>query len=115
VAGAERIIKRNARDDIYNLFYAMDAAQRLAGNLYYPGCLSLERKRTSADSIAAWARPADMRAAYTRRRWTTAEDRILLELNSPTAASGELGRTVQSCNLRLWRLRTGQVPLPSDQ
>ncbi|MGC9541694.1 LAGLIDADG family homing endonuclease [Streptomyces sp. UG1] len=115
VAGAERIIKRNARDGIYNLFYTMDAAQRLAGNLYYPGCLSLARKRTTADSIADWVRPADMRATYTRRRWTEAEDRVLLELNSPTAASEELGRTVQSCNLRLWRLRTGQAALPSDQ
>ncbi|WP_367667000.1 hypothetical protein [Streptomyces sp. DG2A-72] len=93
----------------------MDAAQRLAINLYYPGCLSLERKRATADTISIWVRPADMRAAYTRRSWTNAEDRILLELNSPTAAAEELGRTVQSCNLRLWRLRTGQAPIPSDQ
>lgn len=113
--GAERIIKRNARDDIYNVFYAMDAAQRLAANLYYPGCLSLERKRTTADSVAAWVRPADMRAAYTRRRWTQQEDRILLELNSPTAAAAELGRTAQSCHLRLWRLHTGQAPMPGDK
>ncbi|BBC35660.1 hypothetical protein SGFS_069540 [Streptomyces graminofaciens] len=115
VTGAERVISRNTRDDIYNVFYSMEVAQRLAADLYYSGCLSLERKRTAADSFAAWARPIGMRAAYTRRRWSEQEDRILLELNSPTAAAEELGRTVQSCNLRLWRLRNGQVPMPNDR
>lgn len=115
VTGAERIINRNARDAIYNLYFAMEAAQHLATNLYCPGCLSLERKRTVADSVAAWVRPTDMRAAYTRRRWTEHEDQVLLELNSPTAATDALGRTVQSCNLRLWRLRSGQASRPSDQ
>ncbi len=93
----------------------MEAAQNLAAHLYYPDCLSLERKRVVADSFAAWSRPAHMRSAHTRRRWTENEDRALLKLNSPKLAAETLGRTAQSCNLRLWRLRTGQVPKPSDQ
>ncbi|MFF0204206.1 LAGLIDADG family homing endonuclease [Streptomyces sp. NPDC005017] len=112
VTNAERIPRRNARDDLYNILYTMEVAQGLAADLYYPGCLSLERKLTAAGSLAAWTRPAGMRAACTRRRWTGQEDRILLELNSPTAAAAELGRTVQSCELRLWRFRTGRTPMP---
>jgi hypothetical protein len=115
VTEAERIIKRNARDSIYNVLYTMEIAQRLAADLYYPDCLSLERKRTAADSLAHWVRPAGMRAAYTKRRWSEREDRILMEHNNPTSAAEELGRTIQSCSLRLWRLRNGQVPTPSDQ
>ncbi|WKX11549.1 LAGLIDADG family homing endonuclease [Streptomyces sp. NL15-2K] len=115
ITGAERAIKRNARDDIYNVLYTMEVAQHLAAHLYQPGCLALERKRMAADSLATWVRPANMRAAHTRRRWTEHEDRILLELNRAKPAAETLGRTVQSCNLRLWRLRTGQVPMPSDQ
>ncbi|WP_306190058.1 LAGLIDADG family homing endonuclease [Streptomyces sp. MK5] len=115
ITGAERILKRNNRDDIYNILYLMEVAQRLAADLYYPGCLSLDRKHTAADALSAWSRPAGMRAAYTRRRWTEHEDRILLQLNSPPAAAEVLGRTIQSCNLRLWRLRTDQAPKPSDQ
>jgi hypothetical protein len=115
VTGAERIPKRNSRDDIYNVLYTMEVAQRLAAELYYPGCLSLDRKRAAAASLTAWARPAGMRSAYTKRRWTDHEDRILLKLNSPTAAAVALGRTVQSCNLRLWRLRSGQVPRPGSE
>ncbi|MGW3460814.1 LAGLIDADG family homing endonuclease [Streptomyces olivaceoviridis] len=114
VTGAERNAKRNARDEVYNILYMMELAQRLAADLYYPGCLSLERKRATADSLSAWARPAGMRAAYTARRWTEHEDRILLKLGSPMAAAEALGRTSQSCSLRLWRLRTGQVPMPND-
>ncbi|MDC2951473.1 LAGLIDADG family homing endonuclease [Streptomyces heilongjiangensis] len=116
VTGAERTIKRNTRDGVYNVMYAMEAAQRLAAHLYYPGCLALQRKRIAADSLASWQRPAGMRVAYTKRTWTAREDRLLLELNSPKAAAEKLGRTAQSCNIRLWRLRSGQVPMPtSDQ
>lgn len=115
VTGVERNIKRNTRDSIYNLYYAMEAGQSLAAHLYYPGCLSLERKRAAAEALATWLRPASMRSAHTRRPWKEWEDRILLELKSPKAAAEKLGRTAQSCNLRLWRLRTGQAPMPSDQ
>ncbi|MFJ8495316.1 LAGLIDADG family homing endonuclease [Streptomyces sp. NPDC094038] len=115
VTGAERSLKRNARDDIYNLFYAMEVAQYLAADLYYPGCLSLERKHSAAEALATWVRPAGMRAAHTRRRWTGDEDRILLKLGSPMAAAEVLGRTTQSCNLRHWRLRNGKAPKPSEQ
>ncbi|MGW7256922.1 LAGLIDADG family homing endonuclease [Streptomyces sp. NPDC054834] len=115
MTGAERILKRNARDNIYNVLYTMEVAQLLVADLYYPGCLSLERKRSAADSLANWVRPTGMRAAYTKRRWTAHEDQTLLKLNSPMAAAEVLGRTTQSCSLRLWRLRTGQVPMPSDQ
>ncbi|MFF9265662.1 LAGLIDADG family homing endonuclease [Streptomyces longwoodensis] len=111
--GAERILSRNARDNIYNILYTMEVAQRLAADLYYPGCLSLERKRTAAGLLSAWARPAGMRAAHTRRRWTQEEDRILLACDSPAAAAEALGRTIQSCHLRRWRLGTGQVGTPS--
>ncbi|MBZ6079456.1 LAGLIDADG family homing endonuclease [Streptomyces olivaceus] len=115
VTGTQRTIKRNTRDGIYNVLYTMEAAQHLAADLYYPGCLSLERKRSAAGSLATWVRPAGMRAAHTARRWNETEDRILLKLNSPTAAADVLDRTPQSCNLRMWRLRSGQVPLPSKQ
>ncbi|MCI3278917.1 hypothetical protein [Streptomyces cylindrosporus] len=57
MTGAERTLKRNARDDMYNVLYMMEAAQHLAG----------------------------MRAAHTQRRWSADEDRILLKLNSPAA------------------------------
>ncbi|WP_369242659.1 hypothetical protein AB5J56_19830 [Streptomyces sp. R21] len=116
VTGAQRTIKRNARDGIYNALYTMEVAQKLAAHLYYPDCLALERKQTAADSLASRVRPAGMRAAYTQRRWSEREDRILLEHNNPASAAEALGRTIQSCSLRLWRLRSGKVPMPtSDQ
>ncbi|MCX4665312.1 hypothetical protein OG453_01250 [Streptomyces sp. NBC_01381] len=113
LTGAERLIKRNARDKIYNVVYTKEPAMQLAEDLYYPGCLALERKQTAAATLASWVRPADMKVAPPRRRWKEWEDRILLELCSPTAAAEALGRTAQSCGLRHWRLRNGKVPLPS--
>ncbi|MFF3491266.1 hypothetical protein ACFYWS_07935 [Streptomyces sp. NPDC002795] len=112
IAEVQRHPKRNARDGIYNVMYAMEAAQKLSAHLYYPGCLALERKQTAADSLIGWTRPADMRAAYTARRWKEWEDRVLLKHDSIAAAAEELGRTYQSCNLRRWRLLSGKVPMP---
>ncbi|MEW1778185.1 hypothetical protein [Streptomyces sp. NPDC086777] len=105
VTGVARNPKRNARDDVYNVLYMMERAQRLAADLYYPGCLALERKRTAAESPSGWVRPPGMRSAYTARRWSETEDQILLELSSPAAAADVLGGTTASCSLRLWRLR----------
>ncbi len=115
VTGAQRTIKRNARDSIYNILYTKEAAQELSAHLYYPGCLSLERKRTAAATLSDWVRPADMKIAPPRRRWKAWEDRVLLKLDSPAASAEELGRTEQSCSLRLWRLKTGRVPMPPEE
>ncbi|MEV8536259.1 LAGLIDADG family homing endonuclease [Streptomyces sp. NPDC051211] len=107
--GAERTLQRNARDEIYNILYTKEAAMQLAADLYYPGCLALERKKTAAASLAAWVRPPEMRFAPPRRRWTSSDDRELLKLNDPAAAARALDRTEKSCYMRLWRLRTGQI------
>ncbi|WP_055567835.1 hypothetical protein [Streptomyces atriruber] len=114
LTGAERLIKRNARDNIYNIVYTKEPAMELVRDLYYPGCLALERKRAAASTLASWVRPADMKHAPPRRRWKEWEDRILLQHGNAETSATELGRTVQSCSLRLWRLRSGRVPLPSN-
>ncbi|KJK53175.1 MULTISPECIES: LAGLIDADG family homing endonuclease [unclassified Streptomyces] len=106
ITGAERTIKRNARDGIYNILYTKEAAQGLAVHLYYEGCLGLERKKDKAAAIRGWVRPTDMRVAPPRRRWSPQDDETLLRLNDPATAAVALDRTEQSCNMRLWRLRT---------
>ncbi|MEU9749295.1 hypothetical protein AB0E17_26935 [Streptomyces niveus] len=115
VTGAERQIRRNERDGIYNIVYTKEAAVELAAHLYYPGCLALERKRASAASLAAWQRPAGMRIRPPGRRWKPSEDRVLLRLGDTARAAVELGRTESSCAIRLWRLRTGLVALPPHE
>ncbi|WP_326610973.1 hypothetical protein OG949_16065 [Streptomyces scopuliridis] len=115
LTGAGRTIKRNARDEIYNVVYTKEAAMRLAEDLYHPGCLAVERKRTSAVSLASWKRPIGMKVAPPRKRWKDTEDRILLETGDAAEAAQTLGRTVASCSLRLWRLRTGQTPMPPQE
>ncbi|MFD0069102.1 hypothetical protein ACFV99_34715 [Streptomyces sp. NPDC059944] len=69
--------------------------------------------RDAATALNTWSRPADMRVAPDRRRWTGSEDRVLLDLNDDAAAARELGRTEKSCCIRPWRLRTGRTPMPA--
>ncbi|MFC8392822.1 LAGLIDADG family homing endonuclease [Streptomyces sp. NPDC057238] len=114
VTGAERVPRRNTRDQVYVLTYFKEHAQRLAEHLYYPGSLALDHKKANAASIQTWIRPADMKIAPPRRRWTPTDDRELLRLDDPAAAAVALDRTQQSCSMRLWRLRTGQVAMPAN-
>ncbi|MFB6564635.1 hypothetical protein ACFCYH_38085 [Streptomyces sp. NPDC056400] len=86
-----------------------EAAVELAAHLYYDDCLGLERKKAKAAELRGWVRPADMRVAPPRRRWTPKDDETLLRLNDPAAAGVALNRTEQSCSMRLWRLRTGKA------
>lgn len=114
ITGVERVINRNARDEVYNISYEKEAAQALVADLYYPGCLSLGRKQVKADRVASWTRPVDKRIVHSRRNWTTQEDLMLLQSDDIVTIAKELGRTERACRLRLWRLRNSRVLAPSD-
>lgn len=108
LTGAERTIKRNKRDEVYNVLYQKEAAQVLVADLYYSGCLSLGRKQVKADALARWSRPSGMRVVRSRRSWTPQEDLALQRSGDIGAAAEELGRTERSCRMRLWRIRNSQ-------
>ncbi|MFB7588512.1 LAGLIDADG family homing endonuclease [Streptomyces sp. NPDC056169] len=110
VTGAERRIKRNTRDGVYNILYTKEAAIRLAEHLYFPGCLALERKRSAAAALASWVRPPGMKVRPPRKPWTAEADRILLTAPTLSQAAAELGRSQSSCKVRRWRLVNGTGP-----
>ncbi|MFE4638328.1 hypothetical protein ACFRJ1_33845 [Streptomyces sp. NPDC056773] len=112
LTGTARTTSRNTRDGVYNVCYYKETAQQLAAHLYYDGCLALDHKKAKADAIQSWVRPADMRIAPPRRRWTAQDDQVLVRLNDPAAAAAALDRTEQSCAMRLWRIRSGRVVAP---
>ncbi|WP_327305224.1 hypothetical protein OG730_18225 [Streptomyces sp. NBC_01298] len=112
LTGTERTTSRNTRDGVYNVCYYKETAQQLAAHLYYDGRLALEHKKAEANAIQGWVRPADMKIAPPRRRWTAQDDQELVRLNDPAAAATALDRTEQSCSMRLWRIRSGRVVVP---
>ncbi|MEU4484223.1 hypothetical protein AB0H94_04890 [Streptomyces purpurascens] len=112
VTGAERTLKRNTRDSIYNIVYMKEHAQDLAAHLYYPGCLSLERKQVTAASIRLWERPEAMGRRPPRIKWTAEMDRILLAAPTIAHAAAELGYSKSPCQNRRWKLLHGIAPRP---
>ena len=106
VAGAFRTPNRNTRDRVFNPMVAGDPAAPLAAWLYPDGCLALERKRESAALVAAWTRPAGMRARPEAgaRRWTAAEDDDVFA-GSIRDAAARLRRSEKSVIIRRSRLR----------
>lgn len=107
VAGAHRRARRNTRDGVYNLMVAADPAATLAGWLYPPGCLALERKRASAADVATWTRPPGMRARPVAgvRRWTAADDAVVFS-GSIREVAARLGRSETAVSMRRVRLRS---------
>lgn len=112
VTGAERRPRRNSRDGVFNILYTKESAISLVGHFYYPGSLALDRKRKSAEEASRWVRPESMRQRMPSRRWRASEDRLLLDTPDPRVAAQLLGRTLSSCQTRLWRFRTGEIPMP---
>ncbi|MFE9443376.1 hypothetical protein ACFYO2_31315 [Streptomyces sp. NPDC006602] len=112
ITGAERTLKRNSRDGIHNILYTKEAAQALGARLYYPGCLSLDRKLNAAESLVTWVRPAELKVKPPRIQWTPEQDRILLAAPKLSHAAAELGYSQSACQVRRWKLQHGVVPLP---
>ncbi|ORT53815.1 LAGLIDADG family homing endonuclease [Streptomyces sp. CB03238] len=102
--GIQRLAGRNARDNVYNVMYAREAAVAVAQHLYPPEGLALVRKRAAADEVATWIRPEHMGSARSRRTWTPMEDRVLLEAPNLSEAASQLARSYRSCQIRRWRL-----------
>ncbi|MCX4811788.1 hypothetical protein OG601_14335 [Streptomyces sp. NBC_01239] len=113
ITGSERTLKRNTRDAVYNILYTKENAQALAAQLYYPGCLALERKRDAAQLLSSWIRPVGMERRPPRIQWTREMDRILLSAPTIAAAAAALGYSQSPCQTRRWKLLHGLVPLPA--
>lgn len=95
----------NTRDGIYNITIYKEDAQLVASTLYYDGCLALARKKQSAQMIREWKRPETMRKRdFARQTWTVDEDKYILSHTIEESAEN-LGRTMKSIKVRLWRLR----------
>lgn len=106
ITGARRTVRPNKRDGVVNLMVANDPAAVLARWLYEDACIALERKQSAAVAVASWKRPQGMRARSAPKRWTAADDAVVMRLPEGEAAR-QLSRTVQSVHVRRWRL--GQI------
>lgn len=100
-----KIMKRNNRDDIYNIGVMKEDAIILSNEVYYKGCLSLDRKYMKAEEVRKWERPTDMKFGAERKWWTKDQDEYIL--NHTIEESMEyLDRTEDSIEMRLWRLKS---------
>jgi hypothetical protein len=108
VTGARRSARPNTRDGAMNIMVASDPAAALARWLYQDACIALARKQAAGLAVAAWERPAGMRARSTPKPWTPAEDAAVLRMPVWEAAQ-ELGRTIKSVTIRRWRLQHRQT------
>jgi hypothetical protein len=104
LTGLTKSLKRNARDNIYNIMYCDESAQQIVKELYYDGCLCLDRKLEKSKDVLNWVRdPNCKKATSNKKQWDTKQDQILLS-NPIEKAAELLDRNINSCEMRLYRL-----------
>jgi len=102
-------IKRNERDNIFNIVIFKEDAQKLTKYIYYNGCLGLERKIKASKEVVKWKRPLSMKKInFQRNRWTNVEDEFILN-HSVEESMKKLSRTMKSIKIRIYRLQKGVV------
>jgi hypothetical protein len=77
-----RSSSRNKRDNIFNILYMREPAQQIIRYLYYPGCLTLQRKMEMAIDALNWTRPEGMRKRVLGHKWREEEDDYILNHSS---------------------------------
>lgn len=102
--GKTKIVSPNKRDGCYNICVWREDAQIVASNLYYDGCLSLNRKNRQAQKVISWIRPLNMKKKPPGKWWDKEQDKILLSNTNDIQVAEMLGRTKQSVCMRRWRL-----------
>lgn len=105
--GCHKQVRRNNRDNVFNITVFKEDAQALATLLYYDSCLALPRKQAKVPDLLNWQRPDGMTKKFCQG-WCEAQDRFILN-HSITEAALHLGRTEQSIKMRLWRLKGKEV------
>ncbi|MCD6094657.1 LAGLIDADG family homing endonuclease [bacterium] len=101
-------LTRNKRDNIYNIMINRERAQQFIKYLYYPGCLTLERKLKKAKEALKWKRPKTLKKIF-QKFWEPWEDKFILN-HSLEESCKFLKRTEKSIKMRLWRLKNHKAP-----
>jgi hypothetical protein len=109
ITGEKKKINRNRRDDVYNIMLNREKAQQFIEYLYYPDCLSLERKFKKAKTALKWRRPKDLKR-ISRNEWHRWEDEYILN-HTVKESCNHLKRTEKSVKMRLWRLRNKKIKI----
>lgn len=96
-------IKRNIRDNIYNISITKEDAVKFCNEIYYDGCLSLDRKYQKSIDVKKWVRPVDM-VISNKLSWDDYQDNFILNNNLEKSIE-YLNRNENSIRMRLWRLK----------
>lgn len=103
-----KILKRNKRDNTYNICFFDEDAQKIVRKLYYPNCFAILRKMQKAQEVLDWKRPISrIKKSFLVKNWTNLEDQFILT-HSLEESTQNLGRTIKSIQIRLWRLKNGK-------
>jgi len=101
--GYKPLVKKNKRDDIYNIMIMGTRSQTIIKCLYSNAKIVLERKRKESTKALSWKRSSDLRAEAHPKRWNKLEDDYILS-HTTEEAIYHLGRSPQSIGMRKWRL-----------
>ena len=106
VVGVKKQVKRNKRDNVYNIILFDEDAQTFLSYIYTDAKLYIERKYDAYLKVMKWTRPKGRKPKIRRQIFSKEEDKIILDPSLPIGDKQQLlKRTRSSIETRLWRLK----------
>lgn len=104
VTGLKKEMKRNTRDNVYNIMLNNEEAIKYAEYLYKDSNLYLDRKYNEFLNFSQWVRSIPKRKGILKK-WSEEQDNIVLNKSLSLQEKMKiLQRTSSSINVRIWRL-----------
>lgn len=104
VTGLTKYMKRNSRDNVYNIMLNNENAIQYASYLYEGSALYLNRKYNEYLNFSNWERSIPKKVGISKK-WFPYEDEIVLDIALNLEDKIKiLRRTAKSINVRTWRL-----------
>ena len=100
-------MKRRQKGGTYDMSVHKEDAVEIVKEIYYDGCMSINRKKEKAELIKLWVRPENMRKRFYQKAWTEEEDNYIMT-HSVKESMKFLGRTKSSVDMRKARVKYGK-------
>lgn len=96
----------NKRDNVYNIMITKEDAIKFCNEVYYDGCLSMNRKKEKSELVKKWVRPPKMKIVTKDeyKFWTEDKDDYILN-HSIEESINMFNKSKKSIQIRLIRLK----------
>ncbi len=97
-------VKRNCRDNVFNITIGRENSQKIIQSLYYSNCIALDRKIALAQNVLKWKRPDNLPIKTKMPKWSQEEIELLYNNDVKTLKKLLPYRTETAIKVKKYRI-----------